>query len=143
MEQLIKPNTKLRTEILQVQVNAVQENYNFGQQPQLREAAVIVSIQAYSRTQMAKSPNGLAVVTETVLKNCFLNLVALGTSDLKLAEIPFFDLQKQFGGQANNLIEQKFNFQPIDWEKSTLKVVDTTGLALNEVFLLKVTYLKK
>lgn len=135
---------KIRTELVEVNIGALTTaGYNFGQQPSLREAKRIVSVEVYSATQVSKSPTNKTVVSEAVISKTFLRLVALGQQDVTLHTIPLFDLMKQYGGQVNNLVIEKINAQPIDWEKSTFQTVETTGLSVNESFLFKVVYEKK
>ena len=129
----------IRTEVVELNIgSSVGNSYNFGQLPNIREAKAILSIEAYDVSQVALSPNNKNVITNTVLKKSYLKLVELGGSAATIRTMPLYDINSQ--GTAKKV--EELNAQPIDWEKSTVLVPETTGLTANESFIFKVKYLK-
>lgn len=130
----------LRIEVIEVNVGgpAIANAFNFGQLPNLREAAEIISIEAYDGAQVSVSPLNKAVISNTILKKSFIKLVESGGSNALLATLPLVDISKQ---NAASVIE-KLNLPTIDWEKTTINIAETTGLSANESFIFKVKYLK-
>ncbi|MEO5892267.1 MAG: hypothetical protein ABIQ31_18615 [Ferruginibacter sp.] len=128
-----------RTEVVEVNVGtSITTAYNFGQLPQLREATKIVSIEAYDVTQVALSRLNKTVISNTVLKKSYLELVERGGAGAVIATVPLMDISKQ---TAASIIDQQ-DFPTIDWEKSVIRVAETTGLNANESFIFKVKYIK-
>jgi hypothetical protein len=137
MEQEI--NKSIRTEIIELNIGAnVTTSYNFGQLPNLRTASKIIRIEAYDRTQVSLSLSNKAVVTNAVLLKSYLKLVELGGTQATIHTLPLYDISQQ----QNAMVVEDINCQPIDWEKSTINIPETTGLAANESYLIKVKYIK-
>lgn len=137
MERTINP--RVRTETIELNVVAVNQNLNFGQLPNLRQAEMIESIEAYHSGQVTKSPNGKNVIAESVLKNAYLKLVEIGGTQATIRTVPLYDINTQ--GTAKRI--EPLNCQPIDWEKTTVYLPDTTGLNANDSFIFKVKYVKR
>lgn len=132
-------NKLIRTEVIELNIGAnIANSYNFGQLPNLRQASKILRIEAYDRNQVSKTLSNKDVITNTVLLKSYLKLVELGGTQATIHTLPLYDLSQQ----QNAMIVEDINCQPIDWEKSTINIPETTGLAVNESFLIKVKYIK-
>lgn len=136
MERTINPY--VRTETIELNVTSINQNQNFGQLPNLREAEMIESIEAYHAGQVSKSLNGKTVISEAVLKNSFIKLVEIGGTQSTIRTVPLYDINSQ--DTAKKI--EPLMCQAIDWEKTTVYLADTTGLNVNESFLFKVKYVK-
>ena len=132
-------NPLLRTEVIEVNVGAnITNAYNFGQLPNLRTAKRIIRIEAYDRNQVSKTLSNKDTVTNAVLLKSYLKLVELGGTQATIHTLPLYDISQQ----QNAMVVENINCQAIDWEKSTINIPETTGLAVNESFILKVKYIK-
>jgi NH3-dependent NAD+ synthetase len=137
MEKEINP--LIRTEVIELNIGAnVTTSYNFGQLPNLRTAKRIIRVEAYDRTQVSKTLSNKDVITNAVLLKSYLKLVELGGTQATIHTLPLYDISQQ----QNAMVVENINCQPIDWEKSTINIPETTGLSANESFIIKVKYIK-
>lgn len=108
---------------------------NFRDQPQL-ENATIYGLEAQCSTEVAQSPTGKTMIEQDDLKKLTLNVVAKGSNEVVLKDIPLYTLNPTLNG---GLIRALQGLQ-VDWQKSYIKVLDSTGLADNESVCFNVQY---
>lgn len=129
----------IRIEVIELNVgSSLTQAYNFGQLPNLRDAARIISVEAYDNGQVTLSPLNKSVVLPAVLKKAYLELVESGNTNAVLVKVPLVDISKQ---NAASVIE-KLDLPTVDWEKSQVKIPELTNLSVNESFIFKVKYVK-
>jgi hypothetical protein len=133
-----------RTEIFEILVNNIgSTEFALGNQPNLRTAKKIKSIEAFKVDQVTVAPSGKNVINATVFAKSFLRLIGSRNNDLRY--VPMLSLSKTVNGTQVpefNIDAAQGDEGAIDPEKSKIVVGSTAGLVLNEVFLLAVTYEK-
>ena len=133
-------NPLRRTEVIIINIGSnITTSHNFGQLPNLRKAEMIEKIESFDVSQIPLTPDNKTVVTNAVLKKSFLKLVELGGSNAEIHTLPLVNINQT----STNLNVKNINCQPLDFEKSTVNIPDTTGLAANNCFMFQVTYIKK
>ncbi len=131
------PNRNIRTELIEVVVlNIGVREFSLGQLPNLRNAKNIIQIEAYSVAQVSVAPSTRAVINAAVFAKSFLKLIDSNNTEFRT--MPLLSLSKTVNGTAI----PELNVPTIDTEKSKIVVGNTTGLALDEAFLLAITYEK-
>lgn len=102
------------------------------------EAGTVVAIEAYNDSDFTKTPEGVAVAPDTVIKNAFMTLE---TRDNKtfLTRVPLSDLRRaNNNGDYFMILPQK-----IDFSKSKINIGDVAALAgqQGKAIVLRVIYI--
>lgn len=115
-------------ETIEVVIDSIsKEKFYFGEQPSLREKIIIYCLS--NPTALSKAPSGKGPVNSTARAKAYIVLVAKGNEVINRYPVNFMEQHHHFP----NPLEIN---RVIDWPKCYIEVAETTGLVVNEVFLL-------
>ena len=112
--------------------------YNMTVAPQILLDAYVYGIITYTRNSLGYSPNNAQVVDATAAANVMVTLQALDNSDQFVWLAPYTDFCPTF----NNGAVRIFKPRKINWSKSFVQVVNSTGVTAGNSVIIDVIYKK-
>lgn len=123
-----------RIESVYLEIKSIKDKYEIGDLENLR-GKIITGIELKKVSEVAVSPAGLTVISDTAFKNSFLTLAVEGGEEI-IADAPL----SIFDAAQNDGKVKHINHKVINWPKSFITVGNTALIALNEVFVVVIYY---
>lgn len=137
MEKGLINSKNIRTEVFQVPIGSnTSKEIPLGSLTNLRDAKRLLKLEFFHSTQIIKTPEGLDVIDEALLKGSYV--VLNDSKSNQLRQIPLTQLTKNVNGTTIEPI----NIDTIDPTKSYIKVTGDLVPALGKAFVFYATYEK-
>jgi hypothetical protein len=130
-------NKNIRTTLYPLQIkSASATEVTFYTDADIKEAKRIISVEAFSASQVPFSPDRFPVVNDAVFKKSSISLVNVGGTTIRHLALP------SISKSNNTFIIEKLNIERIGLEKCKVHIGDNAGVVVGEVFLFQITYEK-
>jgi len=112
--------------------------YNMTVAPQILLDAYVYGIACYVNTSVGYSPNNAPVVTAVEAANVLMTLQAMDNSDQFVWLAPYTDFCPTFNNGALRI----FKPRKINWSKSYVQLINSTGVTAGHSVIIDVIYKK-